>query len=162
MSFQAPINRVTERSERFGAALRRHTMLTALPDELIQLILAKLDAATACRLSQVDKAMQQWVLFHHKEWVHAWRHARAWLVLCERAKARVSHRRAGIRGHLSVVWNHFTPVGPAAPRHVRCCCTDANGNACGMVLNMNNTRSLWNHLQRAHAAIYAQLRPSAV
>ena len=48
-------------------------MLFALPDELLQLILAKLDAAAACRLSQVDKAFQQWILFHHKEWVHEWR-----------------------------------------------------------------------------------------
>ena len=43
------------------------------------------------------------------------RHARAWLMLCERAKVRVLHRRAGIRGRISVVWNHFTPVGAAAP-----------------------------------------------
>ena len=45
-----------------------------------------------------------------------------------------------------------------------CCCTEgiANGNACGILLNVNNTAPLWNHLGRAHPALYAQLRPPAV
>ena len=81
--------------------------LVSLPDELLQVLSAELDAAAACRLSQVDKAMQQWILLHARERVYAWRHARAWLMLCERAKIRVQHRRAaGRRG--SVVWNHFS------------------------------------------------------
>ena len=68
--------------------------------------------------------------------MYAWRHARALLILCERAKVRVLHRRAGRRGRVSVVWNHFAPVG-AAVNTVRCCCTEgiANGNACGVQLS---------------------------
>ena len=99
-------------------------MLAALPDELLQLLLAQLHAVAACRLSQINKALQQWILLHHEEMVHTWRLARAWLMLCEHAKVRVQHRRAVIRGRISVVWNHFTPICAAAPNRVRCCCTD--------------------------------------
>ena len=84
--------------------------LISLPDELLQVLSAELDAAAACRLSQVDKAMQRCrVRLHARDRVYAWRHARAWLMLCERAKVRVLHRRAGRRGRgrASVVWNHF-------------------------------------------------------
>ena len=131
-------------------------MLFSLPDELLQVLSAELDAAAACRLSQVDKAMQHWVRLHARDRVYAWRHARAWLMLCEGAKARVLHRRAGRRGRVSVVWNHFAPVGAA----VRCCCTEgiANGNACGVELNVNNTTPLWNHLRAAHPILYAHVR----
>ena len=38
--------------------------LISLPDELLQVLLAELDAAAACRLSQVDKAMQQGIRLH--------------------------------------------------------------------------------------------------
>ena len=67
----------------------------SLPDELLQVLPAELDAAAACRLSQVDKAMQHWILLHARDRVYAWRHASAWLMLCKRAKVRVLHRRAG-------------------------------------------------------------------
>ena len=89
--------------------------------------------------------------------MYAWRHARALLILCERAKVRVLHRRAG-RGY--VVWNHFAPVGAAVNR-VRCCCTEgiANGNACGVQLTTRtSTAPLWNHLMNAHPTLYADLR----
>ena len=131
-------------------------MLFSLPDELLQVLSAELDAAAACRLSQVDKAMQHWVRLHARDRVYAWRHARAWLMLCERAKVRVLHRRAG-RG--SVVWNHFAPVGAAVNR-VRCCCTEgiANGNACGVQLTTRSTWPLWNHLRNAHPTLYDALR----
>ena len=135
-------------------------MLFSLPDELLQVLSAKLDAAAACRLSQVDKAMQHWILLHTRDRVFAWRHASAWLMLCERAKVRVLHRQAGRRGSLSVVWNHFTPVG-AAVGSVRCCCTEgiANGNACGVQLTIHrNTAPLWNHLMTAHPMLCAELR----
>ena len=140
-------------------------MISALPDELLQLLLAKLDAAAACRLSQVDKTMQQWVLFHHAEWVLTWRHARVWLLLCDLARARVQHRWARIRGRRSVVWNHFTSVGGTFNRvYVRCCCTEgvANGNTCGQELNVNDTAPLWRHLQMAHPVLCSQLRSSLV
>ena len=130
--------------------------LISLPDELLQVLLAELDAAAACRLSQVDKAMQHWVRLHARDGVYAWRHAAlAWLMLCERAKVRVLHRRAGRRGRLSVVWNHFAPVGAAVNR-VRCCCTEgiANGNACGVQLTTRtSTAPLWNHLMNAHPTL---------
>ena len=116
-------------------------MLSALPDELLLLLVAKLDAAAACRLSQVDRTMQRWILLHHEEWVYTWRHARAWLVLCDMAQARVRHRWASVRSRNSVVWNHFTPAGGSLNRvYVRCCCAEGvgNGNACGVVLNVNN------------------------
>ena len=92
--------------------------------------------------------------------MYAWRHARALLILCERAKVRVLHRRAGRRGRVSVVWNHFAPVGAAVNR-VRCCCTEgiANGNACGVQLTTRtSTAPLWNHLMNAHPTLYADLR----
>lgn len=134
-------------------------MLSALPEELLVAELELLDAVAACRLSQVDKAFQQWICLHHEEWVHAWRHARAWLKLCERAQARVQHRWAIVRGR-SVVWNHFTPLLDAVNR-VRCCCTEgvANGNACGKQLVVNgNTGPLWKHLLAAHPTLYDRLR----
>ena len=136
-------------------------MLSALPDELLHILLVELDAAAACRLSQADKAMQQWIRLHHKEWVLAWQHARAWLMLCDYAKAKVQHRWASIRGARSVVWNHFTPCGGSLNRvYVRCCCTEgiANGNTCGVELNVNNTTPLWNHLRAAHPILYAHVR----
>ena len=136
-------------------------MLSALPDELLHILLVELDAAAACRLSQVDKALQQWIHLHHEEWVVAWRYAHAWLKLCERAQARVQHRWVSVRGRHSVVWNHFTSVGGSLNRvYVRCCCTEgiANGNACGVMLNVNNTAPLWNHLHSAHPTLYAYLR----
>ena len=136
-------------------------MLFSLPDELLQILSAKLDAAAACRLSQVDKAMQHWILLHTRDRVFAWRHASAWLMHRERAKVRVLHRRAGRRGGVSVVWNHFTPVGlGAAVDRVRCCCTEsiANGNACGVHLIARSTAPLWNHLVMAHPMLYTELR----
>ena len=140
-------------------------MLSALPDELLHKLLVELDAAAACRLSQADKAMQQWVRLHHREWVLAWWHARAWLMLCDYAKARVQHRWASIRGRRSVVWNHFTSVSGSYPYsfnrvYMRCCCTKgiANGNTCGVVLNVNNTAPLWNHLRASHPILYAHVR----
>lgn len=134
-------------------------MLFSLPDELLQVLSAKLDAAAACRLSQVDKAMKQCIRLNAGERVYAWRHARAWLILCERAKVRVLHRRAGRRGRVSVVWNHFAPVG-AAVNSVRCCCIEgiANGNTCGEQLTTRSTAPLWNHLMNAHPTLYADLR----
>ena len=121
--------------------------------------MAELDAAAACRLSQVDKAMQHWIRLHAHERVYAWRHARALLILCERAKVRVLHRRAGRRGRVSVVWNHFAPVDAAVSR-VRCCCTEgiANGNACGVQLTTRSTAPLWNNLLTAHPMLCAELR----
>ena len=141
-------------------ARRRQGMaLISLPDELLQVLSAELDAAAVCRLSQVDKAMQQWTRLHARERVYTWRHARAWLILCERAKVRVLHRRAGRRGRLSVVWNHFAPVGAAVNR-VRCCCTEgiANGSSCGVQLTTRSTAPLWNHLMYAHPTLYGELR----
>ena len=135
--------------------------MLALPDELLELLLAKLDAASCCRLSQADKTLQQWIHLHHKEWIHTWRHARAWLMLCDMAQARVQHRWASIRGRHSVVWNHFTSVGGSLNRvYVRCCCNEgiANGNTCDVLLNVNDTAPLWRHLQKAHPALYSQLR----
>ena len=41
--------------------------LISLPDELLQVLSAELDAAAVCRLSQVDKAMQMWVRLHARE-----------------------------------------------------------------------------------------------
>ena len=128
---------------------------------LLQVLSAELDAAAACRLSQMDKAMQHWIRLHARERVYAWRHACAWLILCERAKVRVLHRWAGRRGRVSVVWNHFARVGAAVNR-VRCCCTEgiANGNACGVQLKLttHSTAPLWNHLTNAHPTLYADLR----
>ena len=91
--------------------------------------------------------------------MYAWRHARALLILCERAKVRVLHRRAGRRGRVSVVSNHFAPVGAAVNR-VRCCCTEGivNGNACGVQLTTRSTAPLWNHLLTAHPMLCAELR----
>jgi hypothetical protein len=40
--------------------------------------------------------------------MRGWRHARAWLMLCERAKVRVQHRRAVSRGRVSVVLSGAT------------------------------------------------------
>ena len=142
-----------------GPLLQRSTMLPTLPDELLVLVFTELDAAAFCRLSQVDKAMQQWNLLHAKERVYAWRYARAWLVLCDYAKARVQHRWASIRGRHSVVWNQFTYVGGSLNRvYVRCCCTEgiANGDdVCGVEFNVNDTAPLWRHLKRAHPSVYA-------
>ena len=103
--------------------------------------------------------MQQWTRLHARERVYTWRHARAWLILCERAKVRVLHRRAGRRGRLSVVWNHFAPVGAVVNR-VRCCCTEgiANGSPCGVQLTARSTAPLWNHLMYAHPTLYGELR----
>ena len=58
----------------------------SLPDELLQVLSAELDAAAACRLSQVDKAIQHWILLHARDTdrVYAWRHASIWLMLCKR------------------------------------------------------------------------------
>lgn len=71
----------------------------------------------------------------------------------------VLHRRAGRRGRLSVVWNHFAPVGAAVNR-VRCCCTEgiANGSSCGVQLTTRSTAPLWNHLMYAHPTLYGELR----
>ena len=115
--------------------------LISLPDELLQVLLAELDAAAACGLSQVDKAMQHWVRLHTRDRLYAWRHTCVWLMLCECAKVCVLHRRAGRRGRVSVVSNHFAPVG-AAVNSVRCCCTEgiANGNACGVQLSPHAAR----------------------
>ena len=161
-----PINRVILARSASAPLCGAATMLSVLPDELLQLLFAKLDAIAACRLSQVDKAFQQWSLLHHEECVQAWRHACAWLMLCKRAKARMLYRRAGFRGVASPTLNHFTPVpGAAAPPRrgphagiaqgivVRCCsCTN------GTQLYVSNPTPLWNHLKSAHPALYAQLR----
>ena len=45
----------------------RYVALISLPDELLQVLSAELDAAAACRLSQVDKAVQQWIRLHARE-----------------------------------------------------------------------------------------------
>lgn len=138
-------------------------MLSSLPDELLQVLSAELDAAAACRLSQVNKAMQHWFLHHAPDRLYAWRHAHAWLMLCEVAKVRVLQIRAGCRSR-SVVWNHFTVRGAAA-NYVRCCCTEgiANGNACGLQFRVGrrSTAALWNHLNYAHRTLYEELRRSA-
>ena len=105
-----------EQAEPPVAGSAAEPVLLTLPDELLVLVFTELDAAAFCRLSQVDKAMQQWNLLHAKERVYAWRYARAWLVLCDYAKARVQHRWASIRGRHSVVWNHFTSVGGSLNR----------------------------------------------
>ena len=142
-------------------------MLFSLPDELLHVLSAELDAAAACRLSHVDKAMLHLVRLHARDRhrVYAWRHA--WLMLCERAKARVLHRRAGRRGRVSVVWNHFARVG-AAPVGAACAPVGAllfhregiaNGNACGVQLTTRSTAPLlWNHLLTAHPMLYTELR----
>ena len=116
------------------------------------------------RLAEVDKAFQQWILLRIEELVHAWRHARAWLMLCERAKARVKYRRAGFRGLNSATLDYFTPVpGAAAPAGrgrsrrtgimVRCrCCMD------GTQLIVSSPMPLWNHLLHAYHALYVQPR----
>ena len=129
-------------------------MLSSLPDDPFQLLLAELDAAAACRLYQVDKVVQQGIHRQHKDWVYAWRHARAWLVLCMIAKARVLHRRAVGRGRVSIVWNHFTSVHGAAPSHVRCCCIRDDGIPCGIVLRVSSSAQLWTHLQCTHPALF--------
>ena len=147
-------------------------MLISLPDELLQALLVKLDASAACRLSQIDKAMQHWIFRHARERAYAWRQARAWLMLCERAKVRVQRlqrlqRRARARN--PGVWNHFTSVG-AAVNCMRCCCTNENdnGTACGEQVRMYTTpmewkigfctAPLWKHLLEAHPTLYTELR----
>ena len=100
--------------------VRRKIMLAALPDELLQLLLAKLDAASCCRLSQADKTMQPWILLHHKEWIHTWRHARAWLGLCDMAQARVQHRWASIRGRKELVLADERTAGRLAQASHEC------------------------------------------
>ena len=124
--------------------------------------MAELDAAAACRLYQVDKVVQQGIHRQHKDWVYAWRHARARLVLCMITKAHVLHRRAVGRGRVSIVWNHFTSVHGAAPSHVRCCCIRDDGIPCGIVLRVV-CRALRNcgrtcSGQCTHPALYTQLR----
>ena len=135
-------------------------MLSALPDELLHKLLVELDAAAACRLSQVDKAMQHWIRPRPREDVRlASRPCVAdSLRACKGPCA--AQGRAGRRGRVSVVWNHFAPVGAAVNR-VRCCCTEgiANGNACGVQLTTRtSTAPLWNHLMNAHPTLYADLR----
>ena len=134
----------------------------SLPDELLQVLSAEAGAecsGSVPALAGGQAAMQHWVRLHARDRVYARRHALAWLMLCERAKVRVLHRRAGRRGRVSVVWNHFAPVGAAVNR-VRCCCTEgiANGNACGVQLTTRSTAPLWNHLMTAHSMLCAELR----
>ena len=156
-----------------GALRRRsggaaQSMLSALPDELLLLLVAKLDAAAACRLSQVDRTMQRWILLHHEEWVYTWRHARAWLIRSATWLRPVCSTEMGVRSWpqlcrvepLYTCWWFFEPCLCAVLLHRGRC--QWQRLWCGAQCEQRNSALEPSHLRQSHPAVYAQLRPSGV
>ena len=145
-------------------------MFSTLPNELLLLLFSRLDAQTACRLSQSSRSWQLWLLQNKLVCRFAWLHHRALLSWAERAQIRVKHRRGHVRGRVPWVLSSFVRVPAPAPQmfsaaHVerlfspsvgvrlRCCffsVDDPKSNCCGAMISMRNVECLWAHLKTAH------------
>ena len=167
MGFELPGNwpvNYLKYAESASAPLGGAAMLSALPDELLYLLLfSQIDAKTACRLSQTSHSWQLWFMQNNEGFCFAWLHHRALLSWLECARRRMMQRR----GRRSWLMSLFATVQPrpqmfsaseserlfsSAGLRVRCTCCEAILSVPLASSSAASVNILLNHLKAKHAS----------